>query len=107
MIASLFRDFVAGSWRSECYAYMKPSTRRSVDSYLTHQLLPVFGGMRIDQIRRNHVNRWFDRYSATAPVGANRALDVMRQILNHAKVHGHIETNPATRASACQRTLKC
>ena len=41
------------------------------------------------------VNRWFDIYSATAPGGANSALTVMHQILNHAKVHGHIETNPA------------
>ena len=41
------------------------------------------------------VVRWFDAYSATAPGGANRVLDVLRQILNHARACGHITTNPA------------
>ena len=42
------------------------------------------------------MNRWFGIYSTTAPGGANKALEVMCQILNHAKVHGHLETNPAS-----------
>ena len=96
MAVPLFRDFVAGSWRSDCYERLKPSTRRPVNSRLANQLLPAFGDMRIDQIGRKDVNRWFDRYSETAPGGANGALEVMRQILTHAKVHGHIETNPAS-----------
>ena len=52
--------------------------------------------MPLDRIRRKDVNRWFDIYSTTAPGGANKALEVMCQILNHAKVHGHLETNPAS-----------
>ena len=94
--APLFRDFVAGAWRSDCYEHQKPSTRRTVDSRLASQLLPAFGEIRIDQIGRKAVNLWFDRYSTTAPAGANAALDLLRQIMNHAKVHGHIETNPAS-----------
>ena len=39
---------------------------------------------------------WFDRYSGAAPGGANRALDTLRQILSHAAVHDHLETNPAS-----------
>ena len=52
--------------------------------------------MRLDRISRKNVNRWFDRYSAQAPGGANYTLDLLRQIMNHAKLHGHVPTNPAT-----------
>ena len=93
---ALFRDFVAGVWRSDCYERQKPSTRRITNIALANQLLPAFGDMPLDRIERKDVNRWFDHYSATAPGGANRALEVMRQILNHAKVHGHLEINPAS-----------
>ena len=41
------------------------------------------------------MNRWFDLLSATAPGGANHTLNLLSQILNHAKVHRHVETNPA------------
>ena len=91
----LFRDFVAGVWKSDCYERQKPSSHRTVDSWLACQLLPVFGDMPLDRIRQKDVNCWFEIYSTTAPGGANKALEVMCQILNHAKVHGHLETNPA------------
>ena len=92
----LFRDFVAGTWRSDCYERQKPSSRRGADCAVKSQLLPAFGGMRIDRIGRKAVHLWFDRYSATAPGGANWALSVLSQIMNHAKVHGLLETNPAS-----------
>ena len=92
----LFRDFITGAWKSECYQRLKPSTRRSVDYRLARQLLPAFGGVPLDRLDRRSVHLWFDRYSATAPGGANTTLDLLRQIMNHAKVHGHIENNPAT-----------
>ncbi len=92
----LFRDFVAGAWKSECYERLKPSSRRSVDSRLARQLLPTFGGVPLDRLDRRSVHLWFDRCSATAPGGANRTLGVLCQIMNHAKVHGHIESNPAS-----------
>ena len=96
VVVPLFRDFIAGVWRSNCYERLKPSSRRTVDIRLARQLLPVFGDMRIDQIGRKDVNRWFDLHSATAPGGANETLNLLGQILNHAKVHGHVETNPAS-----------
>lgn len=92
----LFRAFVAGAWKSECYERLKPSTRRSVDYRLARQLLPAFGDVPLDRLDRRSVHLWFDRYSAAAPGGANRTLDVLRQIMNHAKVHGHIANNPAS-----------
>ena len=91
----LFRDFVAGAWRSECYERLKPSTRRSVDYRLARQLLPEFGDVPLDRLDQRSIHLWFDLYSATAPGGANRTLDVLIQIMNHARIHGHIDINPA------------
>ena len=50
--------------------------------------------MPLDRIDRTGVIRWFEGYSTTAPGGANSALLVLRQIMNHAIARGHIETNP-------------
>ena len=88
------RDFVAGSWRAACYEPCKQSTKTSKDWALNNQLLPVFGAVLPDRIYRADVIRWFEGYSATAPGGANSALLVFRQIMNHAISRGHIETNP-------------
>ncbi|MCY3930231.1 MAG: tyrosine-type recombinase/integrase [Acidobacteria bacterium] len=88
------RAFTVGPWKTACYERCKPSTKRRVDSALDTQLLPVFGDERIDRITAGAVHRWFDRYSLRAPAGANRALDVLRQILNHALACGHVATNP-------------
>ena len=89
-----FADFVAGPWTAACYRRCKPSTRRRVDSALHQQLLPAFGWQPLDQIDLGAVQQWFDEYSRTAPGGANRTLDVLRQILNHAIACGHLEINP-------------
>ena len=92
--APLFRDFVAGSWRAPCYEPCKPSTKTSKDWALNNQLLPIFGDLPLDKIDRAGVIRWFEGYSARAPGGANSALLVFRQIMNHAIARGHIATNP-------------
>ncbi len=86
---------MSGRWRAECYQRLKPSTRRRVDSALRTQLLPTFGGRRVTRIQPRVVHAWFDRYSASAPAGANRTLDILRQILNHAVACGHLRRNPA------------
>gem|GEM_PF-300967 len=90
-----FRDFVRGPWREACYERCKPSTRTRVDSALGTQLLPVFGHLPLDGISAGDVHAWFDRYSEKAPGGANRTLDVLRQILSHAVACGHQDSNPA------------
>lgn len=93
-MAPTLRDFVAGPWKTACYDRCKPSTRRRIDGALRTQLLPAFGARPLDRIRPAAVHRWFDRYSRTAPGGANRTLDVLRQILNHAVACGHLARNP-------------
>ena len=94
MTPPTFRRFVEGAWKTTCYDRCKPSTRRRVDSALRTQLLPTFGARRLDRILRETVHLWFDRYSRTAPAGANRALDVLWQIFNHAVACGLVATNP-------------
>jgi len=66
-----------------------------MDSALRTQLLPVFGEQLLDRVRRTDVQLWFHAYSATAPGGANRTLDVLRQILSHAVTCGLLRSNPA------------
>ena len=94
MTPPTLQDFVAGTWKADCYGRCKPSTRQRVDSALRTQLLPTFGAQPLDQVRRDTVHLWFDRYSRAAPAGANRTLDVLRQIFNHAIACGHVATNP-------------
>ena len=94
--APLFRDFVAGPWRAACFDRCKASTQKGLRSALKRQLLPVFGSCRLDRITRSVALGWFEDYSRTAPGGANRALDLLRQILNHAIACGHVEVNAAS-----------
>lgn len=66
-----------------------------MDGALRTQLLPSFGPWPIDSIEAKDVHAWFDSYSATAPGGANRTLDVLRQVFNHAVACGLRSDNPA------------
>ena len=91
----LFRDFVAGPWKQVHFDLYKPSGQRSASKYLNRRLLPDFGSKPLDRIAPAHVRRWFDRYSRAAPGGANRALDILQQIMTFAIACGHIEVNPA------------
>lgn len=91
----VFRDFVAGGWKTARYDRMKPSTRKGVDNVLKTQRLPEFGTLPLDRIARSRVNRWFDGYSRSSPGGANHALGILSSILNHAITCGHLTINPA------------
>ena len=92
--APLFRDFVAGPWKTDRFARFKPSTRRNAEGILERRLLPAFGARRVDRIGRRSVIRWFEARSRTAPGAANAALNLLGHILNHARSLGHVGTNP-------------
>ena len=92
---SLFRDFVAGEWKTARYDRYKPSTRPPTTSALNGQLLPVFGALALDRITRTDVTRWFDEYSQSSPGGANWTLALLQRIMNHALACGHVRANPA------------
>ena len=89
-----FEEFVAGPARA-LLDRCKPTTQKTAAWILKAHLLPTFGSLPLDRITRTDVNRWFDEYSRTAPGGANRAMNLLRQILNHAVLCGLLQTNPA------------
>jgi len=93
--STTFANFVADPWMHACFDRCTPTTQTRVESLLRTQLMPEFGAMPLDRITPEDVHRWFDRYSCTAPAGANRALDVLAQIFNHAVAWGHLSANPA------------
>jgi len=90
-----YRAFVMDVWRETWSSKCKPSTIKGRDHILTRQLLPVFGGLRLDRITRKAIENWFHAYSASAPGGANNALQLLRQSLNFAIERGLINNNPA------------
>ncbi len=55
-----------------------------MESALRTQLVPTFGSQSLNEITRSDVTEWFLHYSRKAPAGANRALDILRQIFNYA-----------------------
>ena len=82
-------------WKAAAENLWGLSRRNNVNRMLEKQLLPAFGSIRLDRIRRFDVERWFDAYSQQAPGGANMALQLLRQILNAAVATGCIAGNPA------------
>ena len=90
----LFRDFVQDEWLPAYRRRCAPSSCRFANRVLKGQLIPAFGSLPLDTIRRIDVERWFDAYSRTAPGGANRALEILGQIMNAALAAGHAETTP-------------
>ena len=104
--APVFRDFVEGPWTEAHLARYRPSTRASTRSTLSKRLLPAFGRLRLDDIRRRDVLQWFEAASRTRPGAANAALDLLRQILNFAVAAGHLDANPARGLKRNRRTLR-
>ncbi len=90
----LFREFVEGEWKGPHFHRYKPATRRGVSSALEGRILPAFGSRPLDRITPAQVRKWFDAASGAAPGGANRGLQLLRQIMNFAIARGHIEKNP-------------
>ncbi len=94
-MCATFAQFVADPWIAACHKRCRPSTQRRVDSLLRNQLLPEFGPMGLGDITSLDIHQWFDRYTRTAPAGANRALDVLAQIFSYAVSCGELAENPA------------
>ena len=92
--APLFRDFVLDEWLPAYRLRCAPSSCQFANRVLKGQLIPAFGRLPLDAIRRIDVERWFDAYSRTAPGGANKALEILGQIMNAAFAAGHVGTSP-------------
>ena len=92
--APLFRDFVQNEWWPAYRRRCAPSSCKSANRVLKRHLIPAFGQLPLDAIRRIDVERWFDAYSRTTPGGANKALEILGQIMNAALAAGHVGTAP-------------
>jgi len=92
----LYQTFVMDVWRSTWSTRCKPRTIKGRDFYLTQQLLPTFGSLPLNRIIRKVIEDWFEAYSASAPAGANKALEILRQSLNYAVERDLILINPAS-----------
>lgn len=90
----LFGDFALSEWKPAFGQRWGLSRLRYVERTLDKRILPAFGALRLDTIRRADVERWFDADSRTAPGAANMALSLLRQILQVAVATGHIASNP-------------
>lgn len=67
----------------------KPSTRKSVASYLGSAILPALGSLRVDAVTSVDVARFFYSYGRTKPGGANRCHEILRAMFNCAVSWGH------------------
>ena len=93
--APLFQEFVTGSWRAACFEPCKPSTKTSKDLGFEQSAAARFSAPCRSTGSTGQVLSDGSRGTARrAPGGANSALLVFRQIMNHAIARGHIETNP-------------
>ena len=80
----LFRYFADEFMRRQGPRW-KPATRESNRSALRNHILPFFGDMRVADIARADVQRWFDSMSG-APGTANRALPVLSVMMTRAEL---------------------
>ena len=79
-----FRDFDEEFVRRQSRRW-KPATRESNRFSLNNQILPFFADMRLADIDRADVARWFDSLSAS-PGNAYRALPVLSFMLTQAEL---------------------
>lgn len=96
--APLFEVFEAEHERRSG-AFYKPQGLLTYQRYVRSELLPEFGGKRLDAITRQDVVRWFEGYSLRRPGGANRALGILGAMLGRAKAWGYMPDgwrNPVT-----------
>ncbi|MDE0173782.1 MAG: site-specific integrase [Defluviicoccus sp.] len=100
----LFRDFVEGEWKEAHFDRYKPSSKKGIRWVLAVRLLPAFGSRPLDRIAPTEVGKWFDAWSRTAPGGANKGLELLRQIMNFAIARGHLEKNPTQDIRLNRRT---
>ena len=80
----LFRDFAEEFMRRQARRW-KPATREGNRSALGNRILPFFGAMRVADIARADVQRWFDGMSGT-PGNANRSLPVLSVMMTQAEL---------------------
>jgi len=83
-VGPLMRDFADEFVRRRAHRW-KPSTRKNNLHLLRRYILPPLGGLRVAEMTRADVRRWFDSLSGT-PAVANRALPVLSVMMTAAEL---------------------
>jgi integrase len=86
-------DHMAHVWE-QTRADRARSTRDRDRSYLRSLILPVFGSQRVSAITQSQVHAWSANLMR-APSTRNKALQILRSVLELARSDGVIRTNPA------------
>jgi len=93
----LFRDFAERFIEQHCKKKLAPSSAYEYERMIRKHFIPAWGKIKVVDIKRKQVVRLIEKMSNKAPIQANRALAIIKKILNYALDVGVIEINPATR----------
>lgn len=80
-------------YRKEVSDTQASNTRRQRD-WQINNLKAKFGGIRPAEVSMKHAYRYHAGRSKTAPVGANREITLLRNVMRHAIKWGYIQVNP-------------
>jgi len=103
-LAPLFSTYVEEFWRDYAH-HWKASTQLRNRNAVRNDILPHFGGMRLDAIARSDIARWRDACAEGKEARFNRALPVLAAMLHYAEQLGHIRkgSNPCRGTSRFKR----
>ena len=86
-------------WYAKKYLKQKENIKsyHEFENIVNHQLLPVFGNMKIDEIKRGYVKEWVDnQLDYKTPKTISKILGILKNIFNIAIEYEHIKDNPAS-----------
>ncbi len=98
--ASMTEQFMGAPERKD----LKATTRLQYEAVFAKTLLPTFGNVPVIEIDRADIRAWFTEYGAGAPTAANRALFLLRAVLNFAVDEGALQYNVTDRIKKFKET---
>jgi integrase len=72
----------------------RPKTRHEFERILRVEVIPAFGHLKPDEVKRGEVRALVDRLSDRAPIMANRVFEVTRRLYTWAIGKDLVETSP-------------
>ncbi len=93
----LFKDFAERFIVHYCQKQLAPSSAYEYERMIRTHFIPAWGKIKVTDIKRKQIKRLVEKMSNKAPIQANRALAIIKKILNYALDVEVIEINPATR----------
>ena len=110
LVPLLKRKILAGEYdegykaeKFEWYAAKYLKQKENIKSYhefeniVNHQLLPVFGNMKINEIKRGFIKEWVDnQLNHKTSKTLSKILSILKSIFHIAVEYEHIKDNPAS-----------